>query len=154
MLVALLDDIKSGQIRIENGVLRIESKLTDIQKQQSDWHLTSEQSKKISDALKGFHSKISIESLISDRNAPLFAADLAIALKDFVAGPPPGPVYTTNITPSFRGVAIVVSHADLPEADALQRALRSIGLDAPGELDGRMPKDLITILVDGKPVGP
>jgi hypothetical protein len=31
ILVALLEDIKSGQIRIENGVLRIEGKVAEIQ---------------------------------------------------------------------------------------------------------------------------
>ena len=31
VLVAILDEIKSGQIRIENGVLRIESRVAKIE---------------------------------------------------------------------------------------------------------------------------
>jgi hypothetical protein len=128
------------------------SKLDTCIAQGSDWHLTAEQSKQLTDALKGLHAKISVESLISDRNAPIFAADLQAALKDFGGGDGiPQTTFSAGVNPAFKGVGLVISHQDFPEAEALQKALRAIGLEAPGEIDAKRPTDVINILIGGKP---
>ncbi len=63
VLIALLDDIKSGQIRIENGVLRIESEVTEIAKQQEPRRLTDAQAQQLERSISPYRGqKIIISS--------------------------------------------------------------------------------------------
>ena len=63
VLVALLDDIKSGLIRLEGGVLRIENRVAEIQKQQAQRLLRTEQAQALGVSLSTYAGqKITIRS--------------------------------------------------------------------------------------------
>lgn len=81
VLVALLDDIKTGQIRIENGVLRIEKDVQELRNSQGWVDLSSEQVALIADAAKPFAGqKALVDVPYWERDTERLARQLAQAL--------------------------------------------------------------------------
>lgn len=128
VLLALLGDIKSGQIRIENGVLHIERDITQIRNEQGWPDLTKEDVAVITEAARPFagqRARIWVSNAVPDSNR--LAASLSRVLTS-----------ANWYAPYQQMIAMTEGSGDLPlgielqsngefgSAQALTRALQSV----------------------------
>jgi hypothetical protein len=144
VLTALLDDIKSGIIRIENGVLRIEQGMADR-------HLTPEQKERLINRLSNF-PKPRVILLIKNGNSEVDGF-----LKDFqyvfskLDWPVEGPIY--DLVPSgARGLGVVVkSQSEHPlSAVVLIQSLRDMNFTLEAGADDKLATDQMRFVIASK----
>jgi hypothetical protein len=128
--------------------------IEDVREQQADWRLTDVQKTQLKSLLTGRTAKVQIGVIPTDRNASLMGIDLLSVLKDS-GWDATGLTSDFTLNPALVGVVLIVNHQDFPEAALLQSALRRVGIQANGEIDGAKArvKDalVIEIAIGAKP---
>jgi hypothetical protein len=114
--------------------------------------LTAQQLSALSTALFGPpHTKVDIVAVLGDAESFSFARQLDTVLT--TAGWSTSGVSQAVFTGTPQGVIIVVQSAQNPEPAAarLQQALKSIGIEAPAEVQANLPEHSIKLIVGHKP---
>jgi hypothetical protein len=152
-LMSILRDLKSGQLRIENGVLRLEGTINEIKEQQSAWTLTTEQENKLRNLLVGRHATVEVVAIAADRNAQIFASGLSRALSDYNTIPGGGISVNYGLNPEIVGMRLLLTTFDSPEAKILAFALgEALGFRPDAGIDDHLAKpDRIIVVIGAKP---
>jgi hypothetical protein len=158
VLVALLDDIKSGQIRIENGVLRVERGIGEIKTSIRPRRLSTHDQEVIAIAMAPFRRNGDhlITAFMNDAASITYAMDFKAAFRAAgwqFTGAENG-VHQAAFTGVPRGVIVIArSHEDfrLSGVQAFGSALRQIGIPLVGEMDPNMTSGEFRIIVGAKP---
>jgi hypothetical protein len=158
VLVALLDDIKSGQIRIDNGVVRIERGIGEIQTSIRPRRLSDQDKHVLAMALAPFkrNGDRLITALMNDVESVTYAMDFMEAFRaagwQFTGtGNGPNQAMFSGVP---RGIIVIAQTRDdfnLPELQALGAALQQIGVRPSAETDPKMAPGEFRIVVGAKP---
>jgi hypothetical protein len=154
-LIPVLRELNSGQLRIENGVIRIEGAVTELQKQGAPRALNSEQRRRIIVTLANLPGSPEIKIRATNSNAE--SARYAEQLRDAFATTPGWsvpPVFLNMVVGSAlpTGLIGVVHDTNSIYGIAIQRLFRELSIPIEFSLDPTLPENVVILAVFQKPI--